>query len=436
MPERPLVLLHGWSDGAASFRRLARLLAAETGRPVRAIDLADYRSMDDAITFDDLVAAMDRAWTAAKLPREPRSADLVVHSTGALVARMWLAQDPATTPVHRLLMLAPANFGSPLAHKGRAFFGRVLKGWRSAKMFQTGATLLRGLELASPLTWDLALRDRFARTRVYGPGGVLATVLVGNRGYSGISAAANEAGGDGTVRISTANLNCALLRADFSRDPLAPTFELENAHGETAFGVVAGENHSTIAGKDGGPAMPGTLELMRRALEVEDDDFPAWCRDLEERTRTAPADTPDAAPAFQNTVFVVEDQDRRRVRDYFLEFYVEDDDRGWFEEMFHGEAIRHVHVHGDEPSFRAVYVDCTRLHSQVDKDFEAMKMSLTAVPEFRRNGNVGYRTFTDEDIGGITIRRERLREIFRPDRTLLVQITLRRERAEDVFRFV
>ncbi len=56
-------------------------------------------------------------------------------------------------------MLAPANFGSALAHKGRSMLGRVFKGWKTG--FETGEEMLYALELASPFQWDLAQADLF-----------------------------------------------------------------------------------------------------------------------------------------------------------------------------------------------------------------------------------------------------------------------------------
>ena len=440
MPERPIVILHGWSDEGDSFRRLGRLLRDRLGQPVRSVSLADYATMDDEVTYDDLAAALTRAWARQKLPMGPGAADVVVHSTCGLVIRDWLVRNFGTSggpPVKHLLMLAPANFGSPLAHKGNAFLGRMALGWKADKPFQTGTRILRGLELASPYAWDLARRDRFGLADLYGPGRVLCTVLVGNAGYDGIKAAANEDGGDGTVRVSTANLECAMLEADFTQNPKKPIYKLGSSTGATAFRVMEKENHSTIAAKDRGPRNRGTLDAMVRALTVEDGEFGAWREECAaataeamERGRRRPE-----THGYQNTVFVVEDQFGRRVRDYFLEFFVRDDDRDWFAKMFHRDAIRTVHAHGEDPSSRSVFVDCTLLHAQVDRDWEGMVLSLTALPEVRRTGSVGYRTFTDEDIGGIDIPKERLGEFFQGNRTLLVRLRIRREQAEEVFGF-
>ncbi|MGV8364783.1 alpha/beta hydrolase, partial [Pseudomonas aeruginosa] len=111
---------------------------------------------------------------AQGLSRAPRTVDVVVHSTGALVLRDWLTRhfDPASAPVKRFLMLAPANFGSPLAHKGRSFIGRVLKGWNRF-VGQTGTQVLKGLELGSPYSWQLAERDLFGAEAWYGAGRLL-----------------------------------------------------------------------------------------------------------------------------------------------------------------------------------------------------------------------------------------------------------------------
>jgi len=215
---RPLIIIHGWSDEGESFLPLARALEQRTGRPVESLWLGHYVSLDDDIRMSDVVHGLTRAWRAAKLPDTAGATDVIVHSTGGLVIRDWIATRytgrKRKPPVRNLVMLAPANTGSPLAHKGRAFYGRVMKGFTSRKRFQTGTQILKALEMASPYTTELAARDRFA-ANPYRPGAVRATTIVGNTGYGGISSLANEDGSDGTVYVATANPDCARLTVQF-----------------------------------------------------------------------------------------------------------------------------------------------------------------------------------------------------------------------------
>lgn len=109
-----LIIIHGWSDTHHSFTRLGKRLVAEGVVPdVKHVHLGDYVSLDDDVTFDDLVRALQVAWTKQQLSTAPRSIDVVVHSTGGLVIRHWMTTffTPSTNPIKRLLMLAPANFG-------------------------------------------------------------------------------------------------------------------------------------------------------------------------------------------------------------------------------------------------------------------------------------------------------------------------------------
>lgn len=433
MDERPLIIFHGWSDHAKSFIRLAGLIEKRLKRKSQLIDLADYVTMDDAVTYNDIVTAMARAWKREGLPETPGSVDVIVHSTGGLVIRDWLVRnyEPDDAPIKHLVMLAPANFGSPLAHKGRAFYGRVLKGFSGRHLFQVGSKLLKGLELASPYTWQLAMKDRFSDRSYYEPGRVLCTVLVGNTGFQGISAAANEVGSDGTVRIACANMNCAHVEADFYTDPLHPTYKMQKSCGITAFGVLNDENHSTIVGKNNGPRNPATLESIIRGLTVSDHAFVEWCQTLHEMTLQSERGHP--IPLFQNIVMSVDDQFKMRVGDYFMEFY-QDKNNDWFNQRFHEKIIQTVHAYEDDKSFRSFNINCNEYDTLAKRSWETMSISLTACPALERRGNlVGYRTYTDVDIGSIALNKEEAQRWFVPNRTLLFNIKLRREQASEVF---
>ena len=413
--ERPIVILHGWSDTSDSFEPLARLVRAKLERQVSIISLADYISMEDEVRFDDLAEAMNDAWRKHNLPGEKGGVDAIVHSTGGLVIRDWLQRnyEPVDAPIKHLVMLAPANFGSPLAHKGRSLIGRVYKGFIAkrpkGRSFETGTHILKGLELASPYTWQLAKRDRFGRGgTMYQPGNVLCTVLVGNTGYHGISSIANEEGSDGTVRVSTANMSCVRINAVFPARPddegvgYDVEYELEESSGATAFGVLDGHNHGTITlshrkrdpvGRVERTKRDGDLlEKIVRGLTVTDEEFETWCQELADRNRALLPSTATRGGrkhGLQNTVVHVQDQYGVSVDDYLLEFYEEDDDRDRIAELFHKSAIRKVHKYSGDASYRSVYVDCTRLRQTIDKVGEALSLSLTAYPELDERSPVG-----------------------------------------------
>ncbi|CAN5835245.1 hypothetical protein BH11PLA1_BH11PLA1_22370 [soil metagenome] len=444
---RPLVLVHGYSDTSAVMAPLATELAARLGTGATVIALADYITLNDYVSFTDLLVAMDAAWTDRGLPREAYSVDMVVHSTGGLIARQWLAwvmgekkdgprgNGAEPCPVKHLCMLAPANFGSPLAHKGESFIGRVLKGFQanSDGPLQSGRLVLKGLELASPLTWNLAMKDCFSGATPFAVGKCLCTVLVGDQGYDGIAAMANENGGDGTVRVSTANLNCARVVIDFTETPHNPGERIEECAAKTGFGLVAGVNHATILlnGLDAG-TRADVVSLIENALSVEDDGFEAWCARLEVLTAQASA----GEAGYQNLVVKCEDQEGRAIPDYVVEFYERDsDDGGLLARIFHQDALENVHVHSSDASLRSLYVNCSLVLERIDRVGETMSISVTAEPQLEKtHGRVGFRSYDDRSIGGLDVPPARIREFFKAHRTLLMTIRLRWHRGR-LFRF-
>ncbi len=432
----PTVIIHGWSDHATSFVPLQKVLSQRLQEPVTVISLAEWLSLDDLVTYDDLVSRMDVAWTAYGLPRDPRTVDVITHSTGALLIRHWMTEffDAGLTPVKHLVMLAPANFGSPLAHKGTSFIGRVIKGWNSPKAFEVGALLLKGLELASPYTWTLATKDLFVNDPYFAPGRILGTVLVGNAGYTGISAAANEPGSDGTVRVSTANLNAARMQVDLS-DVNAPTFTgPQNINGTVGFLILNGLNHATITD----PAQTAMMDALVAGLQVDDAGFNAYCTRLQTATQAVMSACESASDqyywGYQNTVVLVKDQFGVHVQDYFLEFYGPAADTFW-ESLFHGEVIEDVHPYTDDNGYRAILIDTTLLRQRMGAAPAGvpLQLSLTASPDISNN-EVGYATFANTGSGEITIPVTQIPLFFQSNRTLFVEVTVKRIQKDEIFK--
>jgi hypothetical protein len=86
----------------------------------------------------------------AKSGELEKSFDIIVHSTGGLVARKWLTSrhkgSADKCPMKRLAMLAPANYGSILAATGKSFLGWIVKGYDNE--FQRRKTMPNDLGLA------------------------------------------------------------------------------------------------------------------------------------------------------------------------------------------------------------------------------------------------------------------------------------------------
>lgn len=337
-------------------------------------------------------------------------------------------------------MLAPANFGSPLAHKGRSFIGRVIKGWGEPS-FQTGTHILKGLELGSPYTFNLAQRDLFdERSRWYGRNRILATVLVGNTGFSGISSIANEDGSDGTVRISTANLNAARMEIVLDETQQVTAFRERSVNGAIAFGILDRENHSTIAFKDDGPRKSTTGDLIIGALSVTDDDFGESGTPFPWQTRIDRA-TPEAdtkSHCLQNTVIRLRDNLGQDVHDYFVEFYRKGGNDDRFEKALYDRLIGSVHPYEDNPSYRALYLDIKEFDKlRARHSIDHLFVSLTAHPLYRPDRQpVGYASLPENQTGGLKLTAAQLPGFFKAHRTLLIDITLHRAVDESVFRIL
>lgn len=438
-----LIIVHGWSDDSKSFRKLSNQLANWFGGPPLQIHLADWISLQDDVTYPDLVEAMERAWRGLNLPRAPRSVDIVTHSTGALVVRDWMTRffTPETAPIMRFLMLAPANFGSPLAHTGQSFLGRVIKGWNKF-IFQTGKQVLKGLELGSPYTVQLAQRDLFDPVNIwYGPGKVLATVLVGNSGYDGIEAIANEDGGDGTVRISTANLNAHQLVLTLDQRQQAQNWTYQQSNGAIGFAIVDGENHSTIALKGSnasGTKNPTvTLALIRQALSVTDADYQtvdsnfAWQQRLNAATTASIPNT----PRMQNLITHVQDNLGQDVREYLVQLYRKVNSDRAFEGQLYEKVIRDVHPYGDNPSYRSLYLSIDELDQILAKfHTPTLYLSISAHPIFKPPRQpVGYTAVGPGDIDGLGVTAANVPQYFSPHRSLIVQLRIQRMIDQSVF---
>lgn len=145
-----------------------------------------------------------------------------------LVIRDWLTTyDERRDRLRHLAALAPAIFGSPIAHKERSWLGALFKGRSEIgpDFLEGGNRILDALELGSRFTWDLAHRDLIGDEATYGPtygptrSTPFAFVLIGAEGYTGLKKLIGEPGTDGVVRWSGCSLNTRKIIIDLTRDP-------------------------------------------------------------------------------------------------------------------------------------------------------------------------------------------------------------------------
>jgi pimeloyl-ACP methyl ester carboxylesterase len=353
---RPVVLIHGYSDRGESFLPWRDALVA-AGRAAHDIPVCSYQSLTNEITVKDIAEGFDRALRERVGLSAGEQFDAIVHSTGMLVLRDWLATyDERRDRLRHLVALAPATFGSPIAHKGRSWLGAIFKGRRELgpDFLEAGDGVLDALELASRFTWDLAHRDLLGDEATYGPtrSTPFAFVMIGAQGYSGLKKLIGEPGSDGVVRWAGCSLNTRKIIIDLTRDPARPRGEdrtsiAEWSNVDVPMIPLAGLDHGSILSA---PSVQA-ISLALAALDVGSAaEFEAWQRRAARETKA----TRDAMEEWQQFVVRCVDERGDPVPDYFLQLLTTDGDRL---EPFDTD----VHTYGADSSLRCFHVNLSKL---------------------------------------------------------------------------
>lgn len=441
MADRDVVIVHGWSDTSDSFKPLANFLE-KSGFKTTLLWLGDYISMDDDVKVADVAKRM-QSLIKEKLAKEElrKPFDMIVHSTGGLVAREWITANYqgniSDCPLRRLIMLAPANYGAKLASMGQSFIGRIVKGWKN--WFHTGKEMLASLELASPYQWQLSQKDLLVpeghtdERMVYCDGGVWPFVITGTHPYpSTIRQIINENGADGTVRVAAANLNTKGITIDFSSNEKNPDIRpwKQRYSGNIPLAVLPDRSHSSIVDPLGfdvkvpDNAREKLGELILDALNCnsfnEYSEISKSWQAISEGTAKLANDEagreslfgkagklPDAEvfhQYMQINVYVVDDHGAD-VTDYVLEFSGPDMYRSENEEptvYFHREVLEHVHTNTKNSAYRCLFVDRTDLINEFykrigDQFNKVLTMSISATPP---GDNIHYFSSVEEGADG------------------------------------
>ncbi|HKB92352.1 MAG TPA: hypothetical protein VKC60_17685 [Opitutaceae bacterium] len=429
MPAQTVIILHGYSDEAKSFGGLAAFLS-DHGFDTKSIYLANYITLEDEITIPDLAEALELKLKALNVQS---SFDLIAHSTGALVAREWLTrfylERQKNCPVNHFLMLAPANFGSPLGSVGKTMLGRIVKGWNSD--FQSGTQVLSSLEMGSRYTWSLALRDTLVDNTFYTPEICKAAVFVGSHPYQeGLRKLVDKDGGDGTVYVCTANLNTSWISLDMGLAGEKPIVLNWRSKQDIAFAVYPNRTHTTITQPDGRDDLGE--RILRFLTTVTPDDYAVFSKDCSALTaKTLPeAPTDPIYHTYQNVVSHAVDSLGFAIKDYFLEFYeaTATSETNEIDDLMvavHSDIIEAVHTFGDDASYRSLIFDLTDLATALETN-NKLVFSLSAAP---LSDLVGYCCDHRNDVGEFPITKGG--RLWKPSQTLLAELIVSRRQGSD-----
>jgi hypothetical protein len=389
MNRNPVVLIHGYSDDAQAFKSWERILE-QRGYDVALVRACSYRSLTNEVTIKDIAEGFDRALRTQAGLNADEPFDAIVHSTGMLVIRAWLtAYEGRRDRLKHLIGLAPATFGSPLAHKGRSWLGALFKGNRHVgpDFMEAGDRVLDGLELASRFSWDLAHLDLLGDETFYGPTRRTPFVFIfcGNESYGGLRQLVDEPGTDGTVRWAACPLNTRKIMLDLTQDPAVTgarkrvsVADWKNV--DIPLVPIEGKNHGTILADPGDEL----ADLVEEALNVSSAaEFSAWIADATART----ARTLKSMEEWQQFVVRVLDERGDPVPDYNIQLFTRTDAQG--ERGIHQFDVD-VHTYKGDSSLRCFHVKLTQL------DYKRLKNLWIRVIASSGSQLVGYQGFGSE----------------------------------------
>ena len=226
-----LIFVHGWSvTHTNTYGTLPQVIADHSPDDldiqISHIFLGEYISFRDEVKVSDLVVALEQALADTLAPDEPFSC--ITHSTGGPVVREWIntyyGKDRLDAmPLRHLIMLAPANHGSALAQLGKERVGRI-KAWFDG--VEPGEGILEWLELGSSDQWSLNSDWlEYPESEHFFPF-VITGQDIDKKFYDYLNSYTAEKGGDGVIRVASANLNYHKVqlyqRADGAFDFLVP----------------------------------------------------------------------------------------------------------------------------------------------------------------------------------------------------------------------
>lgn len=356
MTSEPIILIHGYSDKGKSFNTWKSILESQGFNKIHTIS---WQSLVNEINIVDIAEGFDRALRVHLKLKTDDTFNCIVHSTGMLVIREWLVKHPSRAhQLKRLIALAPATFGSPLAHKGRSLIGSVVKGNREfgPDFLEAGDLVLDALELASPYTWDLAEKDLFGDKIFYGSNSKTPYVFsfCGEKKKSLFGNLAGE-GSDGVVRMAGASLDSRKIFLDFTRSKKLSKSQRSKickfTHIDSPVVPVHGADHGDIL-HDPDKKL---IQLVTAALNISSrSSFEEWHIKAAKAWWKHEKDKPQ----FQQFIIKALDERDQGIEDYTVRLYTKT--KGHYKEV---EAFtKQVSSYSKDSSFRCFHVDLKKLN--------------------------------------------------------------------------
>jgi hypothetical protein len=429
----PVILIHGYSDQGKSFELWKQRLS-ERGYDANIITIGNYVSLSNEVTIKDIAEGFDRALRIQAGLAEDTPFDAIVHSTGMLVIRSWLTnyavKEERVSRLKHLVGLAPATFGSPLAHKGRSWIGSIFKGSKTPgpDFMEAGDCVLDGLELGSRFTWDLAHLDLLAEEPFYGRNRKTPYVFVfcGDKGYGGLRSLINEDGTDGTVRwagcaLNTRKIVLNLTKAGEEED----RFKLQEwANIDSPLIFTKGHNHASILSSPSKELVDAVFESLSINTQPA---YNQWQEKYGKISEKVFSDLEDRKQIYQQFVVRAVDERGDPIQDYNLQLLTKN---------AKGQNVRipgfdlDVHTYRADPSLRCFHVNLAKLSQNLQDGTGSLLIEVIASTGSKL---VGYQAFGDTNtIQDISLDISPLLKtddftLFYPFTTTLIEMVLNRE---------
>ncbi|BAY91928.1 MULTISPECIES: esterase/lipase family protein [unclassified Tolypothrix] len=437
MGSNPIVLIHGYSASGESFKVWEKKLEAR-GYDVSTIHVCSYVTLTNEVTIKDIAEGFDRALSIEGGLAPDQEFDAIVHSTGMLVIRAWLTaySQKRRNRLKHVIGLAPATFGSPLAHKGRSWLGAMFKGNKEfgPDFLEAGDLVLDGLELGSKFTWDLAHKDLFGSEIFYGNKNDTPYVFTfcGTSPYSGLAKLVSDPGTDGTVRWAGCGLNSRKIALDLTKqqeEEQRIDFDGSKNDGIAPTVLVEGLNHQTIMSNPRDELVDAVCEALQFTPEQKIQDW---------HLKTTEKLSPKTIDLWQQFVVRAVDERDDPIPDYHIQVFTQGNDN--FQAIDNFAA--NVHTYSGDKSLRCFYVNLNRIlnpqNLQQPTNLPNLMMRVIASSGSQLIDYLGVNNKGEWDAQmdiSYLLRESKVR-LFWPFTTTLIELKLNREPRKDVAKFL